>query len=163
MCLILERFHILVETQYHIFAISSNPSRIYGLPKLHKSDIPLRPIVSGIGSYTHKLAKYLSDILKPLANNEHTLKDSFEFTHQILGLDNVPFMCSFDIVSLFTCIPEKETIELCLDLLYKDTELVHNLTRSQFKKLLVYVCKKTIFVLRINTMTKLMVLPWGRH
>ena len=27
-------------------------------------------------------------------------------------------MCSFDIVSLFTSIPVKETIELCLDLLY---------------------------------------------
>ena len=83
--------------------------------------------------------------MKPLANNEHTLKDSFEFTHQILGLDNVPFMCSFDIVSLFTCIPVKETIELCLDLLYKDTELVHNLTRSQFKKLLVYCVQENQF------------------
>ena len=83
--------------------------------------------------------------MKPLAKNEHTLKDSFEFTHQILGLDNVPFMCSFDIVSLFTCIPVKETIELCLDLLYKDTELVHNLTRSQFKKLLVYCVQENQF------------------
>ena len=78
--------------------------------------------------------------MKPLANNEHTLKDSFEFTHQILDLDNVPFMCSFDIVSLFTCIPVKETIELCLD-----TELVHNLTRSQFKKLLVYCVHENHF------------------
>ena len=47
-------------------------------------------------------------------------------------------MCSFDIVSLFTSIPVKETIELCLDLLYKDVTLVHNLTRSQFRKLLIY-------------------------
>ena len=103
---------ITEDTLNKVRPCGSSPSRIYGLPKLHKSDIPLRSIVSGIGSYTHKLAKYLSDILKPLANNEHTLKDSFEFTHQILGLDNVPFMCSFDIVSLFTCIPVKETIEL---------------------------------------------------
>ena len=54
----------------------SNPSRIYGLPKLHKTDIPLRPIVSGIGSYTHKLPKYLSDIIKPLATSPYSVKDS---------------------------------------------------------------------------------------
>ena len=78
------------------------------------------------------------------------LKIHLNFKHQILGLDNVPFMCSFDIVSfdivsLFTCIPVTETIELCLDLLYKDTELVHNLNRSQFKKLLVYCVQENHF------------------
>ena len=64
---------ITEDTLNKVRPCGSNPSRIYCLPKLHKSDIPLRPIVSGIGSYTHKLAKYLSDILKPFANNEHSL------------------------------------------------------------------------------------------
>jgi hypothetical protein len=35
---------------------------IYGLPKIHKADLPLRPIVSSIGSPSHDLAKYLIKI-----------------------------------------------------------------------------------------------------
>ena len=32
--------------------IGSVPSQLYGLPKLHKTNVPLRPIISQIGSYT---------------------------------------------------------------------------------------------------------------
>lgn len=42
---------------------SSNPSRIYGLPKIHKPNRPLRPVVSTIGSATYHLAKFLSNII----------------------------------------------------------------------------------------------------
>jgi hypothetical protein len=41
-------------------------AKFYGLPKIHKENIPLRPIVSLPGSPTYNLSKYLSDILKPL-------------------------------------------------------------------------------------------------
>lgn len=34
--------------------------RIYGLPKIHKANIPLCPIVSAFGSLTYALAKELS-------------------------------------------------------------------------------------------------------
>ena len=48
-----------------------NPSnsvipQIYGLPKLHKEGVPLRPIVCTIGSPTYHLAKELCRILTPL-------------------------------------------------------------------------------------------------
>ena len=32
------------------------PPRLYGLPKIHKEDVPLRPIVSAIGSPTYNLS-----------------------------------------------------------------------------------------------------------
>jgi hypothetical protein len=38
----------------------------YGNPKIHKSDIPLRPIVSFCGSTTYNLAKEISKRLRPL-------------------------------------------------------------------------------------------------
>ena len=41
------------------------PSKIYGLPKIHKPDTPLRPIVSSCGSVTYGMAKELAKILKP--------------------------------------------------------------------------------------------------
>ena len=36
------------------------PPKLYGLPKLHKPKIPMRPIVSFCGSPTYQLSKYLS-------------------------------------------------------------------------------------------------------
>lgn len=36
--------------------------KVYGLPKLHKKDIPLRPITSSINSSFYNLAKYLNYI-----------------------------------------------------------------------------------------------------
>ena len=41
------------------------PPKFYGLPKIHKPDTPLRPIVSSCGSVTYGVAKELAKILKP--------------------------------------------------------------------------------------------------
>ena len=38
----------------------SQPARIYGLPKIHKTGVPLRPIVSASGTLNYKLAKLLT-------------------------------------------------------------------------------------------------------
>ena len=51
----------------HLSLQCSTPPQIYGLPKIHKDGIPLRPIVSAIGSPTYQLAKTLARILTPLA------------------------------------------------------------------------------------------------
>ena len=40
---------------------------IYGLPKIHKDGIPLRPIVSNRGSACHPLRRFLVKIISPLA------------------------------------------------------------------------------------------------
>ena len=41
------------------------PLEFYGLPKIHKTGNPLRPIVSNRGSVTYGVAKVLSKALKP--------------------------------------------------------------------------------------------------
>ena len=80
--------------------------RIYCLPKLYKPAVPLRPFVSAVESYTHGLATYLSDILKPLINRKFTVKDSFSFVHELLSVGDTPYICSFDVISLYTNIPD---------------------------------------------------------
>ena len=44
-------------------------------------------------------------------------------------------MASFDVVSLFTNIPLIETVEICLDKLFSNSDKVHNLTREDLKNL----------------------------
>ena len=124
----------------------SKPARIYGLPKLHKPDTPLRPIVSSIGTYGYEISKLLSEILKPLTSNEFIVKDSFSFVNEILTLSDVQFMASFDIVSLFTNIPLQEAIDITLDKLFKDSTKVHNFSRRQLNKLLKLVLKENHFL-----------------
>ena len=44
----------------------SQRPRMYGLPKTHKENIPLRPILSMIGSSQYELAKWLAEIVVPV-------------------------------------------------------------------------------------------------
>jgi hypothetical protein len=48
---------------------SSRPPSLYGLPKLHKEGVPLRPIVNNIGTLTYQLSKYLARLLSQLTGN----------------------------------------------------------------------------------------------
>ena len=49
--------------------------RFYGLPKIYKPGIPLRPIVSFVNSPTYAISGYLARILSPVAGNiDYTVK-----------------------------------------------------------------------------------------
>ena len=93
---------------------------LYGLPKIHKDGIPIRPIISAVNTYNYELAKYLVEILSPLVNNEFTVRDTYEFVNKASNLNPEidRFMASFDVDSLFTNVPTKETIDLILDLAF---------------------------------------------
>jgi hypothetical protein len=83
-------------------------AKFYGLPKIHKDNNPLRPIVSLPGSPTYNLSKYLADILKPLVSTSpHSVKNVNAFLSKIKDIHVEPdeIMISFDVVSLFTSIP----------------------------------------------------------
>ena len=88
--------------------------RMYGLPKIHKPGLPLRPILDMCNSPYHHLAKWLVSVLEPLRKevSKHSLKDSFEFIKQIENLNCAKKnMFSLDVASLFTNVPLVETIE----------------------------------------------------
>ena len=47
------------------------PPKFYGLPQIHKTGTPLRPIVSSRGSVTYRVAKVLSKVIQPLVGKSH--------------------------------------------------------------------------------------------
>ena len=58
--------------------------KFYGLPKVHKENTPLRPIVSSIGSVSYGVSKELARIIKPLVGStEHHVNNSKEFIEEI--------------------------------------------------------------------------------
>ena len=101
--------------------------KIYGLPKLHKPNIPLRPIVSSIQSPFYKLSKYLSQCLTKITyKNEYYIKDSFCFKEFITKI-KIPKhfkLVSLDVTSLYTNIP----IELITIIIKKKWDLLKNHT-----------------------------------
>ena len=64
---------------------------MYGLPKIHKDGVPVRPIISTCGTYNYKLAKCLDKILKPLTTkNNFIIKDTFDFVNRVSKLPTDP-------------------------------------------------------------------------
>ena len=76
-----------------------------GLSKLHKMNVPMRPITSGIGSALHRLAKVLA---RPLSSALGTisgahLRNTEDFMNKIRDMDlSDKCLASFDVKSLFT-------------------------------------------------------------
>ena len=102
--------------------------RIYGLPKIHKPDWPLRPIVSFINSplYSYNLSKFMAKRLTPLINsNNLSIKNSFELIDRISNfkINDNDLMLSFDVVSLFTKIPVHIVKSVIFNRLKCDSEL----------------------------------------
>ena len=50
-----------------------------GLPKIHKTGCPFRPIVSSTNTYNYNLASYLKSVLQPISTNCYSVKEFFIF------------------------------------------------------------------------------------
>lgn len=88
-------------------------SRFYGLPKTHKINIPLRPIISNTNSVTFRLSSWLSKTLSSLVGtiSDSHLRNSEDFVSRISNIDlSSTILVSYDVVSLFTNVP----VNVCL-------------------------------------------------
>ena len=94
--------------------VGAQPPRLYGLPKVHKQNVPLRPIIDMSNSAFHAVAQWLVELLEPMrkAVSKYSLKDTFDFVNRVKDLNvSNKVMLSFDVESLFTNVPLFETID----------------------------------------------------
>nr|XP_027226988.1 uncharacterized protein LOC113818961 [Penaeus vannamei] len=138
---------ININTYNSLMTSGSRPGVLYGLPKVHKPNIPLRPIISSIGTFNYNTAKFLVPIISPLTSNQYTIDNSTSFVKEITSLNfqQPVTMASFDVESLFTNVPLQETTELIannLDNTYLDK---HGLDTITFKKLLEITAHHSVF------------------
>jgi hypothetical protein len=111
----------LHESSYkEIYASGTAPGVLYGLPKVHKENWPIRPILSACNTPTYDLAKFLVPILNPITKNNFTVSNVFPFINELTQFKaQNTFMATFDVKSLFTQIPLNETIDICVNELFK--------------------------------------------
>ena len=126
------------------------PPKFYGLPKIHKPDTPLRPIVSSCGSVSYGVAKKLTKILKPLVGKSpHHINSTQDFVQQVKHMTLAPGEClsSYDVSALFTSVPIDPALKVIKDLLEKDSTLKERtvLTLEDIIQLLEFCLKNTYF------------------
>ena len=131
----------------------SRLAHLYGLPKTHKKELAMRPILSATQTYNYALAKWLDDKLKPLVTNQYMISDTFEFVNEVheLVINNGDILVSYDVSSLFTIVPLEETIQLLADKAFINNwfnEMYHlNLNKLDLVDLLRAATKDQLFTL----------------
>ena len=124
--------------------------KFYGLPKIHKEGIPLRPIVSSIGAVSYEISKELARILKPLVGKSpYHVHNTQDFIQQIkdIKLEEEQCIMSYDVKALFTSVPIQPAISIITKLLEEDQELQQrtSLSVNNITSLLEFSLKSTYF------------------
>ena len=136
-------------TKNNLLCHGSQPGVLYGLPKIHKPNIPVRPILSANGTATYNVSKFIIEQISHLTCNDFSVKNSYQFTDFIKTIPNANnlTMVSFDITSLFTNIPVDETNNIIINKLFPQNDTVfNNFTKSEFKSLLNTATKNNSFL-----------------
>ena len=111
-----------------VFAQLELARDLYGNPKVHKTVVNNTPkfltILSVINTPTYLLAEYLNPILSPLTTNEITVKIFFNFAREVVNCGHNLYIASLDVETLFTNIPLKETIKICVNDLFSKIILI---------------------------------------
>lgn len=103
-------------TRNYILEMNPRSPCLYGLPKIHKENMPMRPVVSYIGAPAYKLAKKLNSLLKAKSSFQpkYSLINSVDLIKKIqsVSLPRNAKLLSLDVESLFTNVPYQETLNI---------------------------------------------------
>ena len=120
-----------------LHSAAANAPRLYGLPKIHKPDTPLRPISSSVNVPCYALSKHIGSILQNIVSTDHNIKNSIELKERLnnITLNDDEILISLDVISLFTNIPIYLAIKNIMD---KWDDIKHNtdINKSKFLQIL---------------------------
>ena len=104
-------------------------------------NLPLRPIVSNVGTATYKTAKNLAFLFSPLTSSEYNIN---KFVKSIKKKIPTSYkMISFNVKNLFTNVPLDKAIKIILQKIYQEKILNTSIPQKELEKLL-YLCTKHV-------------------
>ena len=135
-----------------LYPSGSATGKLYGTDKKHKipvngtvDDLPLRPIISNIGTASYHLAKYLAKTPSPLSKSEYTVSNNLEFINYMktISIPSDYKLISLDAKSLFRNVPLDFTVDVILKRIYEKNEIQTNIKKNEMKQLL-FLCTENV-------------------
>ena len=80
------------------------------------------------------IAQHLVPILEPIKTSKFTIKNSFEFSKEVIEQDTALSMASLNVESLFTNIPLDDNINILCNWLFANEAGKNNFSRNDFEK-----------------------------
>ena len=120
-------------TYFRLTPTKTRIPRMYGLPKIHKANYPLREIVDSTSSVAKECDKYIAQILqKYTGKTPYYVKNSAHFAQKIkdLTVEDDETLVSYDVEALYPSVPQSESIDIIHQLMTADTELDKKTTMS---------------------------------
>ena len=121
----MKNLKLITEKNFEFLNIK-NPKagRFYLLPKIHKKQVPGRPICSSIGHPTCNISKFVDAHIKGyVPHTKSYVRDTQHFISRLLEMDKIPegaLLVTLDVSSLYTNIPNHEGIIAVASHLRKD-------------------------------------------
>ena len=114
----MQDFNLIVDKRQinHLIQKKPAPPNLKAQLKLHKADIPIRPVINNRTAQAYKLAKYLNKILSQhiMLHNQYVATNSTNLANDLTRLEIHENHClmTFDIKDLYVNIPVSETLSI---------------------------------------------------
>ncbi|XP_072380742.1 uncharacterized protein [Diabrotica undecimpunctata] len=138
--------------------------RFYCLPKIHKPQLCMRPIVSSINAPNGNIVNFLTNILTKAydADNQFNITDSFKFANFIIDfkLHEGYMLVSFDVISLFSNLP----LSVVLTSIHKHWDIIQpssQISWEVFSKLLKLVFETNYLIFNNQFYLQIFGTPMG--
>ncbi|XP_065578057.1 uncharacterized protein LOC136038689 [Artemia franciscana] len=143
--------------------------KLYGLPKIHKQGIPLRPIVACTKAPAANIGKWLCTAFKPLLYSQNSyIHNSADLIKNLsnTSISENTIVSSFDIVSMYTNIDVTVSEELLKNKIEENYHLIETSATGidcEVLMTLVKICNKfsMYFQFRDSFYQQKMDYPWG--
>ena len=151
---------------------SNQPGRFFATAKTHKFDsvnditldkLKLRPIIDQTGTYIYNASKVVAKYLRPLSKNKYSIDDTLTFPDLLKNAEESEDYedVSYDVESLFTSIPVRETIDYIIQKIYVKKEIKPFCKKSIFIKLLKKLTQECVFTINNRLIKQVDGCPMG--
>ncbi|CAF4077322.1 unnamed protein product [Rotaria sordida] len=131
-------------------------AHLYFNPKIHKENIPVRPIENTIHAPTTNISKFLSEIISPIFDSKcgsttvidgvSLIKELNKYIRKDLFNPSTLF-CTLDIRNLYTMLPQEEALNILVEFLrVHGYEKVIGIPLDTIRQLASFVLQENVFV-----------------